>query len=1125
MQPSRLFVGLALCLSLLSLGPVLADDPAPPPGGPGAGPETQPKGPEVHKIYVPFRDLQKVFEKEGQGVFLPYSEFRSLWEKAYRLPDDPTHPPVNAAVRSASYAGVADGETVRFTAELEVEVLAKGWQRVPLNFGGVGIEEATIGGEPALLVPTDAGYDLVLEGLGRRTLNLVMRVGAPATGDTHVAHLSLPPVPLAKLSLRVPGPDTDVQVTPRLAGSTGATADGHSELIAFLGPVSKVDLSWRRRPDEGPKVDALVFAQETTDVLVDRGVVKTDFQATLSILRAPLETLTLVVPADAVVLYVDGQGIRTWERSADGTSIKVVLREPVKETWALRVGLERALAALPAEVGLPLVGVQGLEREAGFVRLRAAEGVKVDPRDVPGLIQVDIKDLPTPLQGAVVGKAFGWRHPARPGAVTAAVEALAPRLSAAVGNRVGIRPEGVAVVAQAVLTVERAGIFGVSFEIPEALEVISVTVQGAELDDWTRVALEPGQQTLRVAFRDRLLGVASVTVVGRLPLVLAEEEGKETTLELPLVRLKDAQHVRGYVAIHSDAAIDRRETARTGLTVLEGDVPPALEPPGLPEGGLPLALRFEHREGAVALSLALKRKAATVTGDVETALRLEPDRTKVAVTLRWRVEFRGVDTFRFRGPLSLATRVHVKAGLVGMDLLEPEPEPTPEGAPAGWKATRGTWTLKLAAPRQGLIEVPLTVDDRPETPLVAGATRSVEVPVFVPVEADAKPLPNTRHSASVQRDPLLEVAVGKIEKGEEIDVRELPRTLTSADAFLAVRSFDPEHAVTLQVTKHEYERVAEVVISHMHLDTVVPSSEKRGTTEAYLVVRNNDRQVLEMRLPGEALLRAVNVDGKAETPRKGQDGAYLIPLQSGKGKDQAFVVAFVYDHDVDRGGLLFENVRLVSPVFTNVTSDLLTWRVFTPKGSEREVVGFGGDLVPAEEHGSWALSLLDGTTGLLKRKPGGRPLDLRRLVQDIEKGSPFQIPHDGHAWLFSNRVGTGTVELVSVEPKAFLWFRLGLVFIGLVLGRLLVRLARGLGYGALPAFWIPALLLLALIVPAGTGKAAALTALLMGVLLSGVGSFFGWLARPRVKRAPAAQAPAETRAQPPPALPAEGGGA
>ena len=293
-----------------------APAPAPAPK-PAPGPEAPPP-PEVHKIYVPFKDLQKVFEKEGQGVFVPYTEFRALWDRAYRMPDDPSRPPVAAAVRSAVYAGVAEGAGIRFTAALEIDVLAPGWQRLGLDFGGVGIEKATIGGEPALLVPTEKGYDLLLQGTGRRTLEMTFRVGAPLQGDTHVAAMSLPPVPLARLSLRVPGTDTDVQAVPRLAGSTGATADGATELLAYLGPVSSLQLTWRRRPDDAAKVDPLVFATESTDVLVDRGVVRTEFQAALSILRAPLDALTLVVPADAVVLYVEGNGIRSWERNAAG---------------------------------------------------------------------------------------------------------------------------------------------------------------------------------------------------------------------------------------------------------------------------------------------------------------------------------------------------------------------------------------------------------------------------------------------------------------------------------------------------------------------------------------------------------------------------------------------------------------------------------------------------------------------------------------------------------------------------------------------------------------------------------------------------------------------------------------
>lgn len=1120
---------LSLALPSAALSPLVppaqADDPPSPeptprpegPGVPGGKPETPP----LHKVYVPYKDLQKVFEKEGQGVFVPYAEFRALWEKAYRMPDDPTRPPVPAAVRSASYVGVAEAESVRFTASLELEVLAKGWQRLALNFGGVGIEQATIAGQPALLVPTEKGYDLLLEGEGRRTLDLVFRAGAPPQGDTYVADLALPPVPLARLSLRVPGADTDVQVTPRLAGSTGKTADGATELLAFLGPVSNVKLTWRRRPDEGPKVDPLVFGTEATDVLVDRGVVRTEFLGTLSILRAPLERLTLVVPADAVVLYVEGPGLRTWERNAAGDRIALALREPVKERWEFKVGLERALKTLPAEVPLPLVSIEGLERETGFLRLRAAEGVKVDPKATPGLVQADLSELPDPLKGAVPGKAFGWRHPGRPGAVTAAVEALAPRVTALVGNRVGLKPEGIDVRATAQVTVERAGVFGVVFDLPADLEVTDVALEGAELDDWGRQVVD-GQPALRVTFRDRLLGTATVTVAGRRALAVPEEEGKEATLEVPILRLRAADHVRGYLAVHADPALDRREveTSRKGLTVLETGAAGVIEPPALPDPSLPLGARFEHREGAVAYALVLKRKAATVQGFVETRLTLEPDRSRIELKLRWLVQFRGVDTFRFRGPLDLAKRVHVDPGpqQAGMDLLDPVPEDKPEGAPESWTPTRGTWTLRLSAPRQGWVEVPMVVDDKPETALAAGAAREVALPVFVPMGADGKPLSNLTLHAAVQRDPLLEVATSQVEKGEEIDPRELEgRTgLLRPDTFLAFRSYDPEHVVRLTLTKHEYEPVAQVVVSHTHLNTVVPP-EGEATTEAFLVVRNNDRQFLEVRLPEGASLIAVNVDGKPESPRRGEDGSVRIPLLANLRKDQAFVVAFVYKHSVARSGALFETVRLAAPEVAQVTSDLLTWRVFAPE--ERTYTGFGGDVERAASGGSWALSLLQNVSGLLGRTPRGQPLDLKRMIADAERGSPFKVPAVGTEFLFTNRTGRGEVTLTSAPPTAFLFLRLALLagaFVGL---RVLLRVARGLGLGALATFLTVALALLLLLVPAGPGLSALLTSVFLGVLLSASVSFLAWVARGR------SQAAARTTPTPPAAAPQGAGGA
>lgn len=1076
----RLLFPLMLVITLAFAAlPLVADEGEPAETAESAA-EEKPAPPTLHKIYVPFRDLSKVFEKEGEGVFLPYEEFLDLWRRAHDVGIDDKGPPVKAALRTATYEGEADGDMVRLDAKFEIEVLASGWQRIPLDFAGAGIEKAMLDGEPALLLPAATGYELLLEDEGRRTLDLSLRIAAARDGDLHTAEFSLPPVPLSRLTLCVPGCATEVEVAPRRASTTRPISDGRTELVAFLGPVQSICITWRQKVDEGPRVEPLVFADECHDVRADRGVLRNEFTADLTILRAPLERLTLAVPADAITLYMQGDGIRTWTRSADGTQIDVELREGVRERWRLSLGLERPLPELPADVVLPLAAVEGVERETGFVRLLMGEGVTLEPRATPGLLQVDVSELPDPLKGAPPGRALAYRFPARPGAATVAVAALEPRLTASSGTRVVIRPEGTDVCYNATIVVERAGIFGVTLDVSEDLEVTAVRVAGVPYDDHEVRTEEDGSRVLAIEFRDRLLGRASIFVDGRTPTPLPAEDGDdddgEVALAVPLLVLEGVDHMNGYLAVQLDGAIEHRVTEKQGLVVLDAGAPAALEPSQVQGATAPLAYRFEYHEGAIGLTLGLKRRDPAVTARVEMWARLEPDRTRIGVTLGYDVRYRGIDTMRFTAPLDVGTRMHLD--VEGMQLLGPEPIDGGEETDGG---ERGLWTVKLPSPRTGVIPIPLELDDVPEEPLASGDSRSVVLPTFVPLEEDGTPLPNTVHNVAVRRDPLLEATPETIENAEEIDARELPPTLRSEDNFLAFRSYDPALSIRIHVTRHDFEPVAEVVVSHMHLDTVLPR-EGRATTEAYLVVRNNDRQYLDLVLPGNATIRAVTVGGKVRSPREGEKGTVLIPLPSGLGKDEAFVVALAYDHDVERSSSLgFDTVRVESPLPLRVTADLLTWRVFGPQ--DRTFTCFGGDLEPADPHRSWFASLVEGLSQVLGRRAEGADVAVARVAGGFE--SPFATRHEGEEFLFSNRIGVGFVEITSVDPSAFVFEML--LFFALLLGAtlLLARIAGriGLGEGTLVAALI--LVLLVLLVRASPGMAQVLNAMLCGVLVAG----------------------------------------
>ena len=101
-------------------------------------------------IYIPYEKLRKVFEKEGRGVFLPYEQFQELW-KAARESSKPAaeqKPPVGALITEIESEATVAKDVVQVTAKLKIELLAEGWNQIPLRLADAAITKATLGWTP-----------------------------------------------------------------------------------------------------------------------------------------------------------------------------------------------------------------------------------------------------------------------------------------------------------------------------------------------------------------------------------------------------------------------------------------------------------------------------------------------------------------------------------------------------------------------------------------------------------------------------------------------------------------------------------------------------------------------------------------------------------------------------------------------------------------------------------------------------------------------------------------------------------------------------------------------------------------------------------------------------------------
>jgi hypothetical protein len=930
MVQSRRTRAAVLSLLLLTAPAARAQDggrkPAPPAPAPAAKGDDE--APPPARVYIPFEDLKKVFEKEGQGVFVPYAEFQALWRKAMDRPETPAP----SGVATAIYEGRVEGDLAVVEGSLEVVSGSDGEAAVPVGLGDAALGEATLDGKPAvILADPEKGRRVVVRGRGPHTLHVTLVAPIqPKDGDRTVAFPSAG-APVSRLTFRVPGEGVKVTVEPNLATTRSDAGSGTTLVQAYVGAAKEVRLTWRPKPVEAAGVEPVL--QVRTEILhrVGEQTVETAGHAALEVLRAPRRSFRLRFPATARVLRVQGADIRSWEDSeVEGglREVRIELHNEVLGGWEVKFDLETPRTEGAAEESLPAVVFEGASRESGWEAVAAASPVSVRPSAVEGFYRVRPEDLAKWMAGGDTVLAYRYAGGRR--RLALAVETLAPEV--AVAERSLLELGGGAAVLRALLDVDvrRAGLFQFSVAIPAGYDL-----EGAKAGDAkgelrpvdARVEGEGDERRAVLDLGTRRLGLFPVLLVLRRSLEATETE---SSVDLPVIRPAGTARLRGVLAVASDEALDVRSgTVRGFVPADPAEIAaarvPAPEPP--PGGARPVLFGFRHAGEDRGGTLLVLRRKPLVTAETVTSVSVEEDRLRVRHAVRFLVRYAGVDAFR----VSLPRAVSDRARLDGAGVKERSREADPADA------ERVLHTVRLQAPALG--EWLLSVDyDLPEQPLAIGASRKVEVPVPV-----VRGVEREVGFYAVTRDPALSVE-GQ-EKGlTYADAREVPAWGGAADSFLAYRFLGHPHSLSLAVTKHEPVAVLQAVVNAMALDTLVGGGAV-ALTEVRMDVQVNGLQYLKVSLPTDAEIESTEVDGAPVSPRK-EGGMLLLPCPRGRGRDDRFPVRVVYRQPApDAAGRSFR-VLLAAPRVPDAMLQATAWTLWVPPDST--FFSGGGNLRPAE---------------------------------------------------------------------------------------------------------------------------------------------------------------------------------
>ncbi|MEM6797903.1 MAG: hypothetical protein AAF589_00175 [Planctomycetota bacterium] len=701
------------------------------------------------------------------------------------------------------------------------------------------------------------------------------------------------PAALGQVTLTYDQPDQDVRGSSIVRIESMPAPEGQTRVKVLLGPC-EATLSLHPRLRDASQEETQFFIETSNLYLPGPGVVDGRHRLRIRASQGQVRELNVAVPTGLTVSDVRGP-VGSWRYDADRRLLNIEVAPAQEGLFDILIDTQQSLAPLPTELKLEPLKASGAQGEVGLLALAFGDDAQPEKVAADGVSAVNVSDFDPallPKKQAVLHRVY--RYGASGGSLNVRVAPVAPEVRVLSRQVVSFGDERIVMGVNLFANITRAGLFRLSFPLPEGFEVESLT--GPSLNHWSELSAD-GKRTIVMHLNGKTLGQQkfSLGLAGPTP-------GEATEWQAPRFELIEASRQTGELVLQPATGIRLRAIARGNVS--EAD-PRALG--GKSRG----ALAFRLLQKDWKLTLAVEKLEPWVTGRVLHEVTLREGQTRSAIHASFNVQNASIRSLRMVLPITDAAELKtVRAtGAIVSDFIRTAPE-------------SNTWEVRFKRRVVETIEFSIEYERRGD--------RLVDTEVLQPAT-----FPEARQLAyyyAVRVGGRLELEHGALPSGwEQTEWSALPASIRGLAGRSApshcLRAAPAAAPLAVTATRHELADSLKLRVTKGVLTTVLsPTGDQ--LTAADLSLEVIQRRSLAIALPAGAELVSIFVNNESvHSIRQGNNqDAWRFHVLPGLDERTA-KVRFVYTlsgasiHQLSVGGPLLD-----------VPLENIEWNVIAPKG-------------------------------------------------------------------------------------------------------------------------------------------------------------------------------------------------